>query len=63
MKMRKRRNNFVPSRDLLEAAARLGKNSDAAVSKVMRSGDERRAIKEEQYKAAMQQKRDTASPR
>jgi hypothetical protein len=61
VKARRPRVSFVPSAELLQAAAACGRMSDVAVSKAMRRGSERAAIKAEQYRIAMQHKAQGAS--
>jgi hypothetical protein len=53
MKARRPRTDFVLSPEVLEAAGRLGKHSDVAAGKAMRSKT-RRLIRAEQYRLAMQ---------
>ncbi len=55
MKARGPRVDFVLSPEVLEAAGRLGKHTDVAAAKAMH-GAARRLIREQQYRAAMQQK-------
>ena len=56
MKDRRPRVDFVLSREVQEAAAAIGKNSDVAACKAMRGAATRRAIREQQYRTAMQHK-------
>jgi hypothetical protein len=55
MSARRPRVDFMLSREVLEAAAAYGRMSDAAASKAMH-GAARRLIREQQYRAVMQQK-------